>query len=95
MAASHMALVQISALHFRSRAPAIRGHVVNESANEISHFVLPSLAITPNVNQINYLYIDRYVFMINKMENSNESKDLGDNEFWGILTQKQHNANKS
>lgn len=33
--------------------------------------------------------------MINKMENSNESKDLGDNEFWGILTQKQHNANKS
>lgn len=57
--------------------------------------VLPSLAITPNVNQINYLYIDRYVFMINKMENSNEWKDLGDNEFWGILTQKQHNESKS
>lgn len=57
--------------------------------------VLPSLSITPNVNQINYLYIDRYVFMINKMENSNEWKDLGDNEFWGILTQKKHNESKS
>lgn len=72
MAASHMALVQISALHFRSRSLAIRSHVVNESATELSHLVLPSLAIPPNVNQINYLYIDRYGFMINKMENSNE-----------------------